>query len=48
MDFANANRMVYSKDCPYYAITNDIVEAQMSYGKHYEEFVYIIILALIT
>ncbi len=39
MDFYNSMRMVYPKECPYYAIANDICETNLSYETHYEEFV---------
>lgn len=39
MDFNNAMRMVYPKDSPYSAMSNDICDANLQYEGHYEEFV---------
>lgn len=39
MDFYNAMRMVFPKDSPYTAVTNDICEMNLSYENHYEDFV---------
>ena len=39
MDFSNSLRMLYSKDCAYASISNEICDTNLSYETHYEEFV---------